>query len=192
MKRLLPLVLLLAAAPARADEKPTPLARVTLTAELACMHCTFGEGESCAVCLKLDAKTPVLLAGKVAKQFEEDRLSRKVVVLEGTLSLSKDKRLLLTSDKGEFLPEKDAAKYPAKGTIRVEGKPCCGMCDLMVCDECTLAVKNGAAPIVLDGKLAREHPEGKEKQKAAVEGRPFVDKRGLLRLEATKVQLSEK
>src|SRR5438552_15034249 len=82
--------------------KPPASARVTITAELACLHCTFGQGENCAVCLKLDDKTPLPLAGKAAKEFEEMRLSKKLLVAEGTLSLDKDKRLLLTRDKAHL------------------------------------------------------------------------------------------
>src|SRR6266581_2267465 len=77
-------------------------ARVTITAELACLHCTFGEGDHCAVCLKVDDQTPVVLEGKAAQQFEEARLSKKVLVAEGTLSVDKDKRLVLTSDNAHL------------------------------------------------------------------------------------------
>src|SRR5262249_32613521 len=93
------LLLGLAASAADKDENPpAPSARATVTAEIACLHCTFGEGDGCAVCLKIDDKTPVLLAGKAAQQFADDRLSKKVLVVEGTLTLNKDKRLVLTSD----------------------------------------------------------------------------------------------
>src|SRR5262245_59427073 len=96
-------VLLLSLAAGADDaKKPVPPARVTLTAELACTHCTFGEGDTCAVCLKIDDKTPVLLAGKTAKQFSDESLTKKVVVIEGVLSVNKDKRLVLTSDEGRF------------------------------------------------------------------------------------------
>lgn len=190
MTRLVPLLLILAA-PAAADEakKPTPstAARVTVTAELACLHCTFGEGDGCAVCLKLDAKTPLLLAGKAAKQFEAMRLSKKAVVARGTLALDKNKRLVLTSDEARLATDKDSAAAPPRGQVRVEGTPVCGSCDLKLCDECTLAVANGAAPIILDGKLARDHAEGAKG--ITVVGRVFVDRRGLLRLDATKVDL---
>jgi hypothetical protein len=156
------------------------------------MHCTFGEGDHCAVCLKLDDKTPVLLAGKTAKQFEEDRLSGKVVVIEGTLSLNKDKRLVLTSDAGRFFTDADRNKAPAKGEVRVVGLACCGKCDLGLCDECTLAIKNAGNPIVLDGKLAAQHAEeGKEAKQATVTGKLFLDKRGLIRVEAKKVEVKK-
>jgi hypothetical protein len=170
-------------------KKPAPPARVTVTAELACLHCTFGEGEGCAVCLKIDAKTPLLLAGKAAKELEDMRLTKKVVVASGTLAVDKDKRLVLTSDDGRLWTEKDKDKAPPKGQVRVEGRPVCGMCDLMVCDECTLAVANATSPVVLDGKLAREHSEGA--RAITVIGRPFVDQRGLLRVYATKVDLEK-
>jgi hypothetical protein len=162
-------------------------ARTTVTAELACLHCTFGEGESCAVCLKVDEKTPVVLAGKVAGQFEKMRLTKKVVVVTGTLKLNKDKRLVLVAEGGRFFTTADKGKAPGKGQARVEGLPICGSCNLMVCDECTLAVVNGQAPIILDGKLARDHAEGA--RAITAEGRLFIDRRGLVRLEASKVNL---
>jgi hypothetical protein len=185
-----PLLLTLAAP---ADETPAqpvkaqPTARATITAELACLHCTFGEGEGCAVCLKIDDKTPVLLTGKAAKQFEKMRLSKKVAVVTGTLKLNKDKRLVLASDDGRLYTDADKGKVPAKGQARVEGLPTCGSCNLMLCDECTLAVVNGPAPIILDGKLARDHAEGARAITAV--GRLFLDRRGLVRLDASKVDL---
>src|SRR5262249_29647140 len=163
---------------------------VVITAELACLHCTFGEGDGCAVCLKLNATTPVLLAGKVAKQFHEDRLDRKVVVVEGTLSRNKDKRLVLTGDTGRFYtvkdkgkrrvhhanpvgfyPVKERGRAPAKGEVRVAGLACCGQCDLKVCDECTLAVSNGKMPIILDGKLASDHVEKSDAKTITASGK---------------------
>jgi predicted nucleic acid-binding protein len=195
MTRLAVIVLALAAAGATADDKKpeqAPSAQVAITAELACMHCTFGEGESCAVCLKLDEKTPILLAGKTAKQFEEDSLSKKVVVIEGALSLNKDKRLVLTSDAGRLLTDADKGKVPEKGEARVVGLACCGRCDLALCDECTLAIKNAGGPIVLDGKLAAQHAEeGKEAKMVTTTGKLFIDKRGLLRLDAKKVEFKK-
>jgi hypothetical protein len=47
----LPLLLALSVA---ADKPAPPTAKATVTAEVACLHCTFGEGDGCAVCLKLD------------------------------------------------------------------------------------------------------------------------------------------
>jgi hypothetical protein len=175
------------------EAKPAPKpARVVITAELACLHCTFGEGDGCAVCLKLNATTPVLLAGKVAKQFHEDRLGKKVVVVEGALSRNKDKRLVLTGDTGRFYTAKDKGKAPAKGEVRVAGLACCGQCDLKVCDECTLAVSNGKLPIILDGKLASDHVEKSDGKTITASGKLFIDKRGLVRLDAKKVDLSKK
>jgi hypothetical protein len=193
MSSLPALLLCLAVTAADKDAKPAPQpARVTVTAELACLHCTFGEGDGCAVCLKLDAKTPVLLAGKIAKQFHEDRLGKKVVVVEGTLSRNKDKRLVLTGDSGRFYTDKDKGKVPAKGEVRVAGKACCGQCDLKVCDECTLAVVNGKLPIILHGKLASGHAEKGDGKTITASGKLFIDKRGLVRLDARKVDLGKK
>jgi hypothetical protein len=187
-----PLLLALVAPADGADGTPVKAARtarVTVTAELACLHCTFGEGDGCAVCLKIDDKTPVLLAGKAAQQMEKLRLSKKVAVVTGALTLNKDKRLVLTSGDAHLLGDADKGKAPAKGQARVEGLPACGSCDLKLCDECTLAVVNGPAPIILDGKLAREHTEGARAVTAV--GRLFLDRRGLVRLEATKVDLEK-
>jgi hypothetical protein len=192
MSWFVPLLLALVAPADGTNDPPVKAARtarVTVTAELACLHCTFGEGDGCAVCLKIDAKTPVLLAGKAAKQLEEMRLSKKVVVVTGTLTLNKDKRLVLAGDDARLFADGDKGKAPAKGQARVEGLPACGSCDLKLCDECTLAVVNGPAPIILDGKLAREHAEGARAVTAL--GRLYLDKRGLVRLDASKVNLEK-
>jgi hypothetical protein len=187
---------LLAALPGadqKAPAKPaTPPARVSVTAPTACLHCSFGEGEDCALCLKLDDKTPVLLEGKAARPFFEGRLDGKVVVAEGTLTLSKDRRLVLTCENVHAWTDKDKGKAPEKGKVRVAGTAVCGQCDLGVCDECTLAVGNGALPVVLDGKLAAGHAEAKEAQTLTAVGKLFRDKRGLLRLQAESVDLKKK
>jgi hypothetical protein len=191
MSSIAALVVALALPAAEPQAKEAP-ARVTLTAELACLHCTFGEGDGCAVCLKLDDRTPILLAGKVAKQFEKDNLSKKVVVIEGVLSV-KDRKLLLTADAGRFGTDADKDRAPAKGQARVVGQPCCGMCDLMLCDACILAIRNAAFPLVLDGKLAFQHAEqGKEAKSVTTSGTLFLDKTGLLRLRAASVTLEKK
>src|SRR5688572_11722056 len=124
------------------QSKKTPPAKVAITAELVCMHCDFGLGDDCAPALRM-GKTPVLLAGKVAKDFEDDRFDQKFLVVEGALTLNKKKHLVLTSDKGVFYTAENKTA-PAKGTARVEGAPICGNCDLMLCDECTLAIANGS------------------------------------------------
>jgi hypothetical protein len=187
-----PLTLVLLAALPAADAKPAaPPARVTVTAETACLHCSFGEGEHCALCLKLDDKTPVLLEGKAAKPFFASRLDGKVVVAEGALALSKDKRLVLTCASVHAWADKDKGKAPDKGKVRVAGTACCGHCDLGVCDECTLAVGNGALPVVLDGKLAAGHAEAKDAQTLTAVGKLFRDKRGVLRLQADSADLKK-
>jgi hypothetical protein len=112
-----------------------------------------------------------------------------VVVATGTLPIGKDKRLVLHSDDAHLHTAADKAKAPPKGQARIVGVPICGSCDLMVCDECTLAVANGKAPIILDGKLALGHATGNRAITAT--GRLFVDKRGLLRLDAAKVNLEK-
>lgn len=191
MTRFLALIaILLVAAPlsdAQDAKKPPPVARVTVAAELACLHCTFGVGDGCAVCLKLDDKTPLMLAGKAAKQFEDMRLSKKVLFAVGAVSIDKEKRLVLTSDEARLFTMNEKALAPPRGEIRVEGKPVCGKCTLKLCDECTIAVLNGDTPIVLDGKLAMVHAD--DAKAVVAVGRPHLDKRGLLRLLATKVDL---
>jgi hypothetical protein len=178
--------------PAETPKAAAP-AQVTITAELACLHCTFGEGDGCAVCLKLDDKTPVVLAGQAAKQFAEDRLSQKVVVVEGVLTIGENKRLLLTSKNARLHTEQDKTKAPVKGQTLAVGAPCCGHCDLKVTDGCTLAIVNTRFPIVLDGKLATQYAEEAQGAKAVtVEGKLFLDKQGLLRLQATKVEINNK
>jgi hypothetical protein len=168
----------------KAAPKAPPAAAVTVTAELACLHCTFGVGDGCAVCLKVDDKTPVMLTGKAGKELHEDRLTKKQVTVKGTLTLNKEKRLQLA---GETASGKDA---PAKGAARVQGVPCCGKCDLSLCDECTIAVRNGDFTIILDGKHALGHAE--DATGIVTEGRLFVDQRGLVRLLATRVNLQKK
>jgi hypothetical protein len=186
-------IVLLAALPAadqKAAAKPAaPPARVTVTAATACLHCSFGEGDHCALCLKLDDKTPVLLEGKSAKPFFAGRLDGKVVVAEGTLALSKEKRLVLTCAGVHAWTDKDKGQAPDKGKVRVAGTACCGQCDLGLCDTCTLAVANSALPVVLDGKLAAGHAEAKDAQALTATGKLFRDKRGLLRLQAESVDV---
>jgi hypothetical protein len=165
------------------EEKPGAAAKVVVTAEVACMHCTFGEGESCATALKLDDKTPLLLEGQAAKDLFKVRLDKKVAVVEGKLQL-KNKQMVLVAEKSRLLDEKEAEKA-AKGTAYVEGPAICGRCDLAVCTECTLAVRNDLANIILQGKLAADHAEGKGV--IGVTGKLQVEA-GLIRLNATKVE----
>jgi hypothetical protein len=174
--------LLVAAEPAK--ENKAPSARIVVTAEAACLHCTFGEGESCAVCLKIDDKTPILLEGKPAEDLFKIRLRKQVHVVEGTLKL-KDKKMILVAEKSRPYDEKEKDKAPAKGLAYLQGPAICGRCDLSLCDECTLAVKNGDTPIILQGELAADHAPGKGT--LLVTGKLYVDDRGLLRILAKKV-----
>lgn len=175
------------------DEKATPPAQITVTAQLVCMHCDFGEGEGCAAALKIDDKTPILLEGKAAKEFYKLRFDGKVLVATGTLSVNKDRRMVLTSDSAHVFGDADKGKAPAQGLMRVLGSPVCGRCELALCDECTLAILNAKTPIVLDGDLASQHAEeGKSSKQANVVGKPYIDKRGLLRLNAKDVKLEKK
>lgn len=175
------------------DDKPKT-AKVVVTAEVACMHCEFGEGESCATALKLDAKTPLLLEGQAAKDLFKIRFKKATAVVEGTLKL-KDKQMVLVADKSRVLEpdkdkgdkEKDQAK--AKGNVYVVGDAICGRCDLAVCQECTLAVRNGTTSIILQGPLAGDHAEGKGV--IGVTGKLQIEN-GLIRLHASKVEKVEK
>jgi hypothetical protein len=185
------LALLVVSGPAADVPKTPPPAKVAITAAIACLHCDYGEGDGCAACLKIDDATPVKLAGKVAANLQEERFSKKVVTIEGTLVV-KDGRLLLTADRSRPFDEQNPGDAPAKGTARIAGTACCGSCDLKLCEECTLAVVNGTAPVVLDGKLAAQHAELAEARALVAEGRPFVDKRGVVRLAATKTTFGEK
>jgi hypothetical protein len=191
MTRLTAIVLAAAAAlgvDQKAEQGP-PAAQVAVTAELACLHCTFGQGDGCAACLRINDETPVLLEGKTAQQFMADRLDHKVVFIEGALSVNKDKRLVLTSDQGRMLTDADKGKVPEKGQARVVGTPCCGHCDLGLAEQCTLAVRNASNPVLLDGKLATEcAEEGKAAQTVTVIGKLSIDKKGIVRLDATKVE----
>lgn len=193
MQAITMLLLLSAFADAKDEKKVTPAAQVTVTASLVCMHCDFGEGEGCAAALKIDDKTPILLEGKASKEFYKMRFDGKVLVASGVLSINKDKRLVLTSDSAHLLGDADKGKAPAQGQIRVIGAPVCGRCELALCDECTLAILNATTPIVLDGELASQHAEeGKASKQASVVGKPYIDKRGLLRLNAKDVKLEKK
>lgn len=186
-------LLLLPALADTKDDKKVPAAQVTVTATLVCMHCDFGEGDGCAAALKIDDKTPILLEGKAGKQFFKMRFDKKVLVASGALTINKDKRLVLTSDDAHVLSDADKGKSPPLGLVRVVGTPTCGRCDLALCDECTLAVLNAAFPIVLDGDLANQHAEeGKGSKSASVTGKPSIDKRGLIRVNAKEVKLEKK
>lgn len=178
---------------AKDEKKTSPAARATVTAELACLHCEFGQGDGCAACLKIDDKTPIVLQGKVAKDLLKQRFDKKVFVVQGTLSIDKEKRLVLTSDDAHEYGDKDKGQAPDKGQARISGQACCGHCDLGIGESCNLAVINAAFPILLDGKLATQlEIEAKEAKSTTVFGRPFVDKKGILRVEAKKVDVEKK
>jgi hypothetical protein len=150
------------------DKKaPTP-AKVTITAETACGHCTFGFGDSCALCLKLDDVTPIILEGKASEEFFDSRLSGTLLIVEGTLSVNKDKRLVLKADKARAFADKDKGKAPNKGEACIEGD--------VVSVKGAPAIRNGDYPIALAGK----HTEGKP---ATLTGVLAIDKEGKLRLE---------
>jgi hypothetical protein len=174
------------------DAKKSPPAEVVITAEVVCMHCEFGLGESCAGALKIDKNTPVALVGKAAEPLKKIRFDHKVAVVQGTLSLDKNKRLSLAVKSAHLWTDKDKGKAPAQGMARVVGQACCGQCDLGLCDTCTAAVRNAKFPIILDGKLAVRHLEEGDKVPMTALGKLFIDKRGLVRLEAKKVTFSKK
>jgi hypothetical protein len=153
-------------------KKSPPAAKVTITAETACTHCTFGFGDSCAVCLKLDEVTPIILEGKAAEEYFESRLTGALLVVEGALSVNADKRLVLKIDKARPYADKDKGKAPAKGETRVEGT--------VYAEKGTVAIRNGDHPIHVDGKRLEE---GKT---AAATGLLSLDKNGKVRFEVKK------
>jgi len=158
------------------SKKPLPPAKVTITAETACTHCTFGFGDSCGTCLRLDDITPIILEGKAAEEYFESRLTGTLIVVEGTLSVNKDKRLVLKSDKARPYADKDKGQAPAKGEARIEG--------VVVLVKDAPVIRNGEHPIALTGK----HVEGKQE---TVLGILSLDKSGSLRLEAKKAESSK-
>jgi hypothetical protein len=191
--RALALAALLLAGPALAEEaKPDAKpATVTVTAEVGCLHCDYGIGDGCAACLKLDKDTPLVLEGKGLEPLAQCRFDGVVAVVEGTLSKN-GKQLNLAVSKVRIVDAKEKAKALAAGQTRVVGLACCGSCDLGVCDSCTAAFRNGTSPIILDGKLAARHlEEGDKVRPMTAVGKLFLDKRGLVRLEAVKVELPE-
>jgi hypothetical protein len=102
----LPLLLALSiAAEPEAPKAPAP-AKAAITAPLACLHCSYGIGEDCAACLKLDDKTPILISGKAAAALLPHRFSKQVITLEGTLSVTKDKQIQLTTDVAPKIEKK--------------------------------------------------------------------------------------
>jgi hypothetical protein len=171
------LAVLLLAVVADGDVKKSPApAKITITAETACGHCTFGFGDSCALCLKLNDVTPILLEGKASEEFFESRLNSTLIVVEGTLSVNKDKRLVLKTAKARAYTDKDKGKSPNKGEARIEGD--------VIAVNGTPAIRNGDHPIALAGK----HTDGKS---ATVTGTLAIDKDGKLRLEAKKANLNK-
>jgi hypothetical protein len=188
---LLALALPAADADTKDAKKASAPARVTVTASLACLHCTFGEGDGCAACLKLDDKTPLVLAGKGAADLEKERFSKKVLVAEGTLSVNKDKRMVLTIESSHFFDEeKDKGKVPEAGLARISGATACAHCDLNLAKECTVAIRNGDSAVVLDGKLAKSCSEDVKAITAV--GKLFIDKDGLVRLDAKSIDPTKK
>ena len=150
------------------DKKAPAPAKLTITAETACGHCTFGFGDSCALCLKLDDVTPIILEGKPTEEFFDSRLSGTLLIVEGTLSVNKDKRLVLKADKARVFADKDKGKAPNKGEARIDGD--------VITVKGTPAIRNGDYPIALAGK----HTEGKP---TSVSGVLAIDKDGKLRLD---------
>jgi hypothetical protein len=160
--------------------KTFPPAKVIVTGELACLHCSFGVGETCCSAIKIDEKTPVQLTGKVAEELKKDRFDKKTVVAEGTLTVGKDKILVLAVDKAHFLSEKE--KAPPAGEAQVTGVSACASCDLKLTSDCKVAFRNGTNPILLDGKLSEKCAEGGKTFIAT--GKLSVDKDGHVRLDA--------
>jgi hypothetical protein len=166
-------ILLVALTAQAGAKKAQDTAKITITAETACGHCTFGFGDSCALCLKLDDVTPILLEGKPTEEFFDSRLNSTLIVVEGILSVNKDKRLVLKADKARAYTEKEKGKAPNKGEAHVEGE--------VIAFNAKSAIRNGDHPIV----LAVKETEGKS---ATMTGILAIDKDGKLRLDAKKAK----
>src|SRR5262245_28915809 len=138
------LALLVALSAAAADAPKTDLAKVTVTAEVVCQHCTFGieDRNGCGACLKLDEKTPVLLNGKVADDLLKIRFDKKVYVAEGTLGLDKEKRFVLTVTSAREKTDADKGKVPEAGQVQITGK--------MQAKGGAASIQNGDGQITLD------------------------------------------
>ncbi|HEV3023156.1 MAG TPA: hypothetical protein VGX76_11845, partial [Pirellulales bacterium] len=130
-------------------------------------------------------------AGKGAADLEKERFSKKVLVAEGTLSVNKDKRMVLTIENSHFFDEeKDKGKVPETGLARVSGTTACAHCDLHLTQECAVSIRNGDSAVVLDGKLAKSCSEDAKTITAV--GKLFLDKDGLVRLDAKSIDPTKK
>lgn len=161
-------------------------AKVTVTADLVCLHCAFGVGDGCCAALKLDDKTPIRLTGKQADELENERFGKKVYVINGTLTVGKDKVLTLAVDSARVFTDKDKELAPTKGEVRISGTSACGHCDLKITDSCRVALKNADFPILLDGKEA-EKCEADGKLYTAT-GKLSLNKAGVVQLEIRKLE----
>jgi hypothetical protein len=173
------LALLLALGAPAADTPAKPAAaKVTITAELVCQHCTFGieDRDGCGACLKLDEKTPVLLNGKIADDLLKARFDKKIYVAEGTLSIDKQKRMVLTLSGARERTDADKGKVPEPGQARVIGT--------VQTTNDTVIIQNGDTPVTVETKAAA--PKEGSPPVAAV-GKLSV-KDGKLRVESTTLQ----
>lgn len=161
-------------------------AKVTVTAELACLHCSFGVGDSCCAAMKLDDKTPIRLTGKQADELEKERFGKKTYVISGTLTVGKDKVMTLAVDSARVFGDADKDLAPAKGEVRITGTSACGHCDLKITESCQTALKNGDFPVLLSGKEA-EKCESDGKTYTAT-GKLSLTKAGVVQLELKKLE----
>jgi hypothetical protein len=203
----LPLAVLLAGvAPAdEKKEKPPAPARISVRGEVVqfqIVQVAQGEGaqvrmvNTAEATLKVEGlgtlRVNTLKTGLSVKEATEKVLEgvkgKDGLVAEGTLRLD-GKQLVLDADKVRAGDAQKDRALPLGGVV-VEGQAVCGKCDLMKCDDCTLAVQNGAAPVVLDGKLAMRHAEGLGVIVAT--GKLRLQKDGLIRLDADKVEEKKK
>lgn len=107
---------------------------------------------------------------------------RSLVVAEGTLSVE-DKKLRLAGTVRLASPKKDDKDLPAGGAV-VEGEAQAGTFAYGKDKQGTLAIKNGAAPILVVGKAAEEERKGKVRAYGVLK----QGDKGVLVLEATKVE----
>jgi len=172
-------LLLALTAPAADAPKPMP-AKVTISAELVCAHCSFGiESEGgCCPCLKLDDKTPVIIKGKGSDDLLKSRFAKKTFVVDGTLSMNKEKLLVLDMTAVRERTDADKGKAPDAGQVKITGTA--GIKDGK------LILQNADVPVTVESKTAPT-----EEKPITVTGKVTV-KDGKVSLEASSLEPAEK
>lgn len=132
-----------------------------------------------------DEKKRCAIKGRLVSESKGMNLGGFDLRTKEMLTLPGKKRLILVGDSFTRLDDKNQDRYPAKGTVWVQGKPVCGKEDLKLVAEPTLAVVNEGLPVLLEGEKARTKPG---KNPIRVIGTLQIDDKGLLRLKATQVE----